>query len=880
MVNLRIFLLAIILSTMNVVSLRADPALSESPLVIASNPPPVQMMIPGFTVRELPLQLHNINSFAYAPDGRLFALCYDGNVLQLKDTDGDGLEDTVSYFFKNDHNEIPASIGMAWGQPGGLYIASQGRIIFLRDQGDGTSKLETVTGGWVAPVGKAGSSLDAVGITVDKSGNIYFGLGCDNWMGAYRVNKDTGQSEYNLHSERGTIEKISPDWKKREVIATGLRFTVSLAINANGDLFCTDQEGATWLPNGNPFDELLQIQPGRHYGFPPRHPKYLPEVIDEPSVFDYAPQHQSTCGLHFDEPVAGSGKIFGPAWWRGDAIVSGESRGKIWRTELVKTATGYVAQNNLIARLTMLTVDAIPTPQGDLLVSCHSGAPDWGTGPQGTGKLYKISYTGADQPQPALIYAASPTETRLIFDRPINPAHFKNLTREASVIEGRYVTAGDRFESVHPSYQVVADQMKIPRYAVPILSAGITPDNRTIILQTLPRTSAVTYAVKIPNGTEAERPGNSERHEFPQYTAIDLQYNLTGVEARWQGTGKKYANSNWSGWLPHLDLAVAKSFTAASAEHQRLFALLEKPGVLTLRAKLDLWSMLHPVVQVGAKLDYEYPPEIVTVILKSRARLNVMAEAITNRFVTESLHATSYTIIHLHPQTRQISKHEFRITLNLRVGVGTQPMPLLLPLEITLPTGSGKPDLEISWFTDEDPRPRAFPLRRILLPWAKPESAEAIAIGPRVIPEIAGGDWERGKSVFFGEQAGCFKCHQVDGVGGKIGPDLSNLVYRDYASVYRDITQPSAAINPDHIAYNVELKNGDVVTGVIMSDSPTNLVLGQVTGQNVTLDKQQIASMKASGVSLMPEGLFKTITAQQQKDLLTFLLTAKPAGDK
>src|SRR5207244_12989545 len=120
-------------------------------------------------------------------------------------------------------------------------------------------------------------------------------------------------------------------------------------------------EGATWLPNGNPFDELLHIQPGRHYGFPPRHPTYLPDVIDEPSVFDYRPQHQSTCGLAFNEPVNG-GVVFGPASWRGNALVCGESRGKLYRTRLVKTACGYVAENHILASLTMLTVDACVSP--------------------------------------------------------------------------------------------------------------------------------------------------------------------------------------------------------------------------------------------------------------------------------------------------------------------------------------------------------------------------------------------------------------------------------------------------------------------------------------------------------------------------------------
>jgi len=108
--------------------------------------PPVQVLGPGFAVRELPLQLRNLNNLVFSPDGRLFALGYDGNVHQLRDTDGDGLEDASSLFWDNRGNEIPASIGVAWG-PGGLYIASHGKVLHLRDKGDGTAELQTVTGG-------------------------------------------------------------------------------------------------------------------------------------------------------------------------------------------------------------------------------------------------------------------------------------------------------------------------------------------------------------------------------------------------------------------------------------------------------------------------------------------------------------------------------------------------------------------------------------------------------------------------------------------------------------------------------------------------------------------------------------------------------------
>jgi Trehalose utilisation len=56
-----------------------------------ANPPPVQVLVPGFRVRELPLELPNINNIKYRHDGKLVALGYNGNIYLLSDTDGDGL---------------------------------------------------------------------------------------------------------------------------------------------------------------------------------------------------------------------------------------------------------------------------------------------------------------------------------------------------------------------------------------------------------------------------------------------------------------------------------------------------------------------------------------------------------------------------------------------------------------------------------------------------------------------------------------------------------------------------------------------------------------------------------------------------------------------
>ena len=137
----------------------------------------------------------------------------------------------------------------------------------------------------------------------------------------------------------------------------------------------------------------------------------------------------------------------------------------------MKTPAGYVAQNQLIACLAMLTVDVAVSPRGDLLVACHSGGPDWGTGPQGAGKIFNIAYTAKEAPQPVLTWSASPTELRVTFDRDLDATKLKDLAKQASIEQGRYVAAGDRFESFRPGYQVVMDQMATPRFDVPAPTA-------------------------------------------------------------------------------------------------------------------------------------------------------------------------------------------------------------------------------------------------------------------------------------------------------------------------------------------------------------------------------------------------------------------------
>jgi len=802
------------------------------PAFVLPDAPAVQPLLPGFTARELPLALTNLTSIKYRADGKCYAVGYNGKIWLLSDTDGDGAPDHAELFWDGSAS-LRGPIGLALTPPGyargeGIFVPSKGKLSLIVDKnGDGRADEEiVVASGWK----EIPQNVDAVGCALDREGNIYFALGVEAYNKAYLLDAE-GKSQFRLTSERSTVQKVSADFSRRETFCTGTRFPVALAFNRHGDLFGSEQEGATWMPNGNPFDELLHLQPGRHYGFPPRHPVHLPDVFDEPSTFDYSPQHQSTCGLNFNESVNG-GPVFGPASWAGDALVTGESRGKIYRTQLVKTAAGYVAQNHLIACLNFLTVDACVTPRGDLLIACHTGKPDWGTGPNGAGKLFLLRYSDRAAPQPVATWSASPTEIRVAFDRPLDPAALRDLAKRSAVTAGKFAMPGDRFEAMRPPYQAVKDQLTAPRFELAVQSAGITPDRRTLVLRTAPRTAELSYAVRLPH---VSAPADHAPNPTGTYDDIELLVQNHGVEATWTATT---GGETWTGWLPHPDLAVARAFTVGSADHERLWSLTAKPGRFTFRTQLDVNSLLQPAVQPGAKLDYEPAREELTARLPGAAPLTLRPLATT---------------------------------------FGAMVADDWSPVTATLATGPGAPaDTAATWTRPAQPDlARPLPLHRFKLPWAARDTTPPAPDTERVIPEIAGGNWLRGRRLFHNEQVACARCHRVRGEGQQIGPDLSHLVQRDYASTLRDILEPSSAINPDYPAFTVELADGTTpLTGGIVSETATELRVADATGNIRTIPRNSVRTTRAALRSLMPEGLLASLDATQVRDLMTFLLTS------
>ena len=85
------------------------------------------------------------------------------------------------------------------------------------------------------------------------------------------------------------------------------------------------------------------------------------------------------------------------------------------------------------------------------------------------------------------------------------------------------------------------------------------------------------------------------------------------------------------------------------------------------------------------------------------------------------------------------------------------------------------------------------------------------------------------------------------------------------------ILDPNAAINPNFLAYNIDTKDGRSLTGIIKGETASSLTVVQGGGVVETLLRSDLQEIRASQLSLMPEGLEQSMAAQDLADLIAWL---------
>ena len=135
---------------------------------------------------------------------------------------------------------------------------------------------------------------------------------------------------------------------------------------------------------------------------------------------------------------------------------------------------------------------------------------------------------------------------------------------------------------------------------------------------------------------------------------------------------------------------------------------------------------------------------------------------------------------------------------------------------------------------------------------------------------------EAGRRIFAHPKlAFCATCHRHSGRGNVVGPDLSLIAQQgDQTAILRSILEPNRDVAPQFFPTHLKLKDGSEFTGILLRSSSTE-VYRDFTGKERTFINADIVQHTELTTSPMPTGLVMSLTDEEIRDLLAFLMNGE-----
>lgn len=146
------------------------------------------------------------------------------------------------------------------------------------------------------------------------------------------------------------------------------------------------------------------------------------------------------------------------------------------------------------------------------------------------------------------------------------------------------------------------------------------------------------------------------------------------------------------------------------------------------------------------------------------------------------------------------------------------------------------------------------------------------------------GDPQAGERIFYHARVGgCFRCHEYEGRGYTVGPDLSNIG-RSWTTglsegstlrqrLLESIVNPSKEIAPMFTSSTILKTDGEILAGIHIGDEVDGRIkFADQNGRVFHVHPNDIDQRQPSEKSIMPDSLADNLTPQELRDLLAFLM--------
>jgi len=101
----------------------------------------------------------------------------------------------------------------------------------------------------------------------------------------------------------------------------------------------------------------------------------------------------------------------------------------------------------------------------------------------------------------------------------------------------------------------------------------------------------------------------------------------------------------------------------------------------------------------------------------------------------------------------------------------------------------------------------------------------------------------------------CFVCHKLYGEGAEVGPDLTGVGRSSLDALLANVIDPNQIVGKGYENVEVETKDGRSVSGRMIENTDTRIKLLSAGPKEEVVAKSEVASMRVSELSVMPEGL-------------------------
>jgi putative heme-binding domain-containing protein len=631
----------------------------------------------------------------------------------------------------------------------------------------------------------------------------------------------------------GFILNVDKNGKNSELFSVGFRNQFDAGYNRDGDLFTYDAD-MEWDMNTPWYrpTRVCHVTAGSEFGWrngAGKYPAYYPDNL--PGIVNIGPG--SPTGTCF-----GHGAKF-PAKFQDAFFICDWSYGKLYAVHLKPKGSTYEAVAEEF-------VTGTPLPLTDVVINPTDGAMYFAVGGRGVQSgLYRVTYTGTESTVPVAVKPRpKPAEANSLEEDPY---------RARASLEREMGNQYERLANIAEHYLASPDRA-LRSVARSVLELSIKHHSGDSALNSKDPTTALAYALAL-----ARVSAPCPQHAKPDRPKPDPALRAKILAALGRIDFAKLTDEQKLDMIRVYHVLFNRFGPPTEVEKKAWLAKFE-PAFPTKNRYVD-----GEIFQVFVYLEHPKAAEW---------GLKLIANAPTQEEQMEFARALRVLKTGWTPLSQKGYAEWLVSANNFRGGNSLSGFLRIMREDFEKTLQPGERDA-IAKLLDESkagPKgPPVGPARAVVMKWTLDELAPKLEAAIKA----GGRDFDKGRKMF--SEARCFSCHRYDNDGSAFGPDLSGVSGRfNPKDLLESILDPSKEVSDQYAATVFELEDGGQVVGRIVNlNNDIYKVNTDMLDPNLMKDvnRNNIASMKSSKLSMMPNGLMDVLKEDEALDLMAYLLS-------